>query len=56
MNALAAGNCVVLKVSQKVENTGEVISKILSHFPKELTAMIRGEHSLNDYLLNYTFD
>ncbi|MCX6303114.1 MAG: aldehyde dehydrogenase family protein [Bacteroidia bacterium] len=56
MSALAAGNCVVLKVSQKAVNTGEVISKILSHFPKELIALIRGEHSLSDYLLNYTFD
>ncbi len=56
MSALAAGNCVVMKVSQKAEHTGEVISKILSHFPKELIVLIRGEHSLSDYLLNYTFD
>jgi aldehyde dehydrogenase (NAD+) len=56
MSALAAGNCVVLKVSQKATNTGGVISKILSHFPKELIVLIRGEHSLSDYLLNYTFD
>ena len=56
MSALAAGNCVVLKVSQKAEHTGEVISKILSHFPKELIVLVRGEHSLSDYLLNYTFD
>jgi len=56
MSALAAGNCVVLKVSQKAVNTGEVIARILSHFPKELIALIRGEHFLSDYLLNYTFD
>ena len=56
IGALAAGNCIILKVSQKAENTGEVISKILSHFPKELIAIIRGEHSLSDYLLNYKFD
>lgn len=56
MSALAAGNCVVLKVSQKALNTGDVIARILSHFPKELIALIRGEHSLSDYLLNYTFD
>ncbi len=54
--ALAAGNCVILKVSQKAANTGEVIEKILCHFPKELIALIRGEHSLSDYLLNYKFD
>jgi aldehyde dehydrogenase (NAD+) len=56
VGALAAGNCVVLKVSQKVTHTGEVISKILGHFPKELITQISGEHSLSDYLLNYTFD
>lgn len=56
MSALAAGNCVVLKVSQKAGHTGEVISRILSHFPKELIALIRGEHGLTDYVLNYTFD
>lgn len=56
MSALAAGNCVVLKVSQKAAHTGEVISKLLSHFPEELIVLIRGEHSLTDYLLNYKFD
>ena len=56
MSALAAGNCVVLKVSQKVPNTLEVISKIISHFPKELIVHVKGEHSLSDYLLNFPFD
>jgi aldehyde dehydrogenase (NAD+) len=56
MSALAAGNCVVLKISQKVPHTLEVISKIISHFPDELIVLIKGEHSLSDYLLNYTFD
>jgi acyl-CoA reductase-like NAD-dependent aldehyde dehydrogenase len=56
LGALAAGNCVVLKVSQKAENTGQVISKILSHFPKELICLITGEHYLSDFLLNYKFD
>lgn len=56
LGALAAGNCVVLKVSQKVENTVLVISKILSHFPKELICLVAGEHHLSDYLLNYRFD
>lgn len=56
MSALAAGNCVVLKVSQKVPNTLEVISKIISHFPKELIVLVRGEHSLSDFLLNFPFD
>jgi aldehyde dehydrogenase (NAD+) len=56
MSALAAGNCVVLKVSQKVPNTLEVISKIISHFPKELIVFIKGGHSMSDYLLNFPFD
>lgn len=56
MSALAAGNCVVLKVSQKVPATVEVISRILGHFPKELITLVSGEHGLTDYLLNYKFD
>jgi len=56
MSALAAGNCVVMKVSQKVPNTLEVISKIISHFPQELIVLVKGEHSLTDYLLNIQFD
>ncbi len=56
MGALAAGNCVVLKVSQKVPGTLEVISKIISHFPKELIVFVKGEHSLSDYLLDFPFD
>ncbi len=56
IGALAAGNCVVLKVSQKVPQTLEVISKIIGHFPKELIAFVKGEHSLSDYLLDFPFD
>jgi aldehyde dehydrogenase (NAD+) len=56
LGAMAAGNCVVLKVSHKTSNAGQVISKILSHFPKELICLIEGEHSLSDFLLNYKFD
>jgi aldehyde dehydrogenase (NAD+) len=56
MGALAAGNCVVLKVSQKVPSTLKVISKIISHFPQELIVLVDGEHALTDYLLNFPFD
>ena len=56
IGALAAGNCVVLKISQKVPNTIQIISKILNHFPKELICMVTGEHHLSDFLLNYRFD
>ncbi len=56
MGALAAGNCVVLKVSRKVPHTLEVISKIISHFPKELVVLAEGEQSLSDHLLDFPFD
>ncbi len=54
--ALAAGNSVILKVSRKVPRTVEVISKIISHFPKELVVLAEGEQSLSDYLLDFPFD
>ena len=56
MSALAAGNCVVLKISQQVPETGKVIDKILSNFPKELITVIPGDHSVSEYLLDYMFD
>lgn len=56
IGALAAGNCVVLKVSRQVPNVTSVMEKILDHFPKELVTMINGDHSLSEYLLNYKFD
>ena len=56
MSALAAGNCVVLKISQQVPETGKVIEKILSNFPKELITVIPGDHSVSEYLLDYMFD
>jgi len=56
MSAIAAGNTVILKVSQKVAATGQVISKILGNFPEELIFFVGGGHDLTDYLLNYHFD
>lgn len=56
MSALAAGNCVVLKVSQQVPETSAVIVKIMSHFPKELIAVVTGDHSISNFLLTYKFD
>lgn len=56
MGALAAGNCVVLKASRKAENTDQVITRILSHFPEELIIITAGDHSLSDFLLSYKFD
>lgn len=56
MSAIAAGNTVIMKVSQKAAATGQVISKILSNFPDELIFYVGGGHDLTDYLLNYHFD
>jgi len=56
VGAIAAGNCVVLKVSGQVPETAEVMKRILSNFPPELIAMVDGDHSINDYLLDQKFD
>jgi len=56
LSALAAGNCVVLKVSQQVPNTASVIEKILNHFPAELLKLVKGDHTVSEYLLDYKFD
>jgi aldehyde dehydrogenase (NAD+) len=56
MSALAAGNCVVLKASQQAPAIAAVMEKIISNFPDELFAMIKGDHSISEHLLNYKFD
>ncbi len=56
MSALAAGNCVVLRLSQKVPHTMEVVSRIISHFPQELIMLVSGDHSVTDFLLDCPFD
>ena len=56
ISALAAGNCVVLKMSQRVPYTCNVIKKIADNFSKDLFAVINGDHSISDYLLDYNFD
>ncbi|TAL60621.1 MAG: aldehyde dehydrogenase family protein, partial [Bacteroidetes bacterium] len=56
IGALAAGNCVILKVSQQVPYISAVMSKILNHFPNELIALIDGDHSVSDYLLDQKFN
>jgi aldehyde dehydrogenase (NAD+) len=54
--ALAAGNCVVLKTSQQMPATSEVIKMIMSSFPRELIAYVDGGHTINDFLLEQRFD
>jgi aldehyde dehydrogenase (NAD+) len=56
LGALGAGNCVILKVSRQVPNIAAVMGKILSCFPKELVAMIDGDHSISEFLLDQKFD
>jgi aldehyde dehydrogenase (NAD+) len=54
--AIAAGNCVILKASSQVPATAAIMEIILSNFPKEHLAIVKGDHSLNDYLLDQKFD
>ncbi len=54
--AIAAGNCVILKASSQVPATAAIMEKILSNFPEEQIAMVKGDHSLNEYLLDQKFD
>jgi aldehyde dehydrogenase (NAD+) len=56
VGALAAGNCVVLKVSQQVPNTCAVIEKIINYFDRDLITVINGDHSISEFLLDYNFD
>ena len=56
VGAIAAGNCVILKVSQQAPNIVYVMEKILSNFPQELVAMTNGDHSISEYLLEQKFD
>jgi len=56
LGAIAAGNCVILKVSGQAPHTAEVIEMILSNLPGELVAFIKGNHTTNDFLLEQKFD
>ncbi len=56
IGALAAGNCIVLKASRQVPATARIMKKIISEFPPELVAMIDGDHSVSDFLLDQKFD
>src|SRR5664279_3545816 len=53
---LAAGNCVILKVSSQVPYIAGVIETILKGLPVESVALINGDHTINDYLLDQKFD
>ena len=56
IGAIAAGNCIIVKMSQQVPNTLAVMEKILSGLPGKVVATINGDHTVSDYLLEYKFD
>lgn len=56
VGALAAGNCVILKASAQVPETIKMIEMILNGLPRELAAIVTGDHSTNNYLLDQKFD
>ena len=56
VGAIAAGNCVILKVSGQAPEIASVMAKILNNFPKEIIAMIYGDHATSEYLLDQKFD
>ena len=56
VGALAAGNCVILKVSRHVPNITSIMEKILGNFQGELVTMINGDHTVSEYLLSQKFD
>jgi acyl-CoA reductase-like NAD-dependent aldehyde dehydrogenase len=56
IGALAAGNCVVLKVSQQVPHTNAVMKIIIDDLPPELIMMLNGDHTVSERLLNHKFD
>jgi aldehyde dehydrogenase (NAD+) len=57
IGAIAAGNCVVLKPSNKTANTTRVIDKLISSaFSKDEVAVITGDHRIADALLDQPFD
>jgi aldehyde dehydrogenase (NAD+) len=57
ISAIAAGNCVVLKPSNKTSNTARVIAKLVSSaFNQDEVAVVTGDHRIADALLDQPFD
>jgi aldehyde dehydrogenase (NAD+) len=56
IGAVAAGNCVIIKVSRQAPNIVVVMENILSQLPGELVAMTNGDHSISEFLLEQKFD
>lgn len=57
ITAVAAGNCVIGKASTKVPETAKFLKKFLADiFDENEVAMIEGDHSVADALLEMPFD
>jgi aldehyde dehydrogenase (NAD+) len=55
--AVAAGNCVVLKPSNKTPHTARFLKKLMAEvFPEDEVAVIEGDHTVADALLELPFD
>jgi aldehyde dehydrogenase (NAD+) len=57
ISAVAAGNCVMLKPSSKTPNTSRFLKRLMSRvFPEDEVAVIEGDHTVADQLLELPFD
>jgi aldehyde dehydrogenase (NAD+) len=56
LGAIAAGNCVVLKVSRQAPETAKVLERMIGEMDSRHVALITGDHDVSEYLLNYNFD
>jgi aldehyde dehydrogenase (NAD+) len=57
VGAVAAGNCVCMRPSEKVPHTSSVAARIVSEvFPPEEATVIRGDQAVAEHLLTLPFD
>ncbi|HEX5036492.1 MAG TPA: aldehyde dehydrogenase family protein [bacterium] len=55
--AVSAGNVVLLKPSNKTPNTARFLKKLMAEvFPEDEIAVVEGDHTVADALLEYPFD
>ncbi|KAI6234888.1 Aldehyde dehydrogenase [Aphelenchoides fujianensis] len=56
INAIAAGNTVVLKPSEVAANTAKALGEVLKHFDEEFIAVVQGDAPATIALLEERFD
>lgn len=57
VGAIAAGNCVILKPSEKVPETAKILSRLIAEtFPENEVASVEGDASIAEELLKLPFD